>query len=125
MNDATVDVGSVFNPGNTANPIDGEAISMLGISAFVDTNWNDRMSTTIGYSMLDTDPTNGMAPSAFKHGDYALANVMFYPVKNVMFGPEIQYGRRENNSDGFTSDDFRIQFTVKYNFGHTFNFGGN
>ena len=49
---------------------------------------------------------------------------MFYPVKNVMFGPEIQWGQRENSRDGFTSDDLRFQFTVKYNFGHTFTFGG-
>jgi hypothetical protein len=50
---------------------------------------------------------------------------MFYPVKNVMFGPEIQWGKRHNARDGFTSDDFRVQFSVKYNFGQTFKFGGN
>ena len=31
-------------------------------------------------------------------------------------GPEIQWGKRENFRDGFTSDDFRIQFSFKYNF---------
>jgi hypothetical protein len=49
---------------------------------------------------------------------------MFYPTKNVMFGPEIQWGERENARDGFTSDDLRVQFTVKYNFGQQFKFGG-
>ena len=34
----------------------------------------------------------------------------------VFLGPEIQWGKRENFSDGFTSDDFRIQFSAKYNF---------
>jgi hypothetical protein len=33
-----------------------------------------------------------------------------------MLGPELQWGKRENFTDGFTSDDFRIQFSVKYNF---------
>jgi hypothetical protein len=33
-----------------------------------------------------------------------------------MLGPEIQWGKRENFRDGFTSDDFRIQFSAKYNF---------
>ena len=35
-----------------------------------------------------------------------------------MLGPELQWGQRENNSDGFTSDDFRVQFSAKYNFKH-------
>ena len=37
-------------------------------------------------------------------------------MKNVMMGLEGQYGKRENYKDGFTSDDFRIQFSAKYNF---------
>ena len=122
MNDAPVDVGSVPTT-DPAHPVDGKALPILGLTFFVDTNWNEGMSTTIGYSMTDIDNSSGQAASAYKHGDYALANVMFYPVKNVMFGPEIQYGRRENNSDGFSSDDLRIQFTAKYNFSHTL--GGN
>jgi len=36
-----------------------------------------------------------------------------------MFGPELQWGKRENQN-GFTSDDVRIQFSVKYNFATTF-----
>ena len=37
-------------------------------------------------------------------------------------GGEFQYGRRENFSDGFTSDDMRIQFSFRYNF--LFSVGG-
>ena len=33
-----------------------------------------------------------------------------------MVGGELQYGRRENFTDGFSADDFRIQFSFKYNF---------
>jgi hypothetical protein len=33
-----------------------------------------------------------------------------------MLGPEVQWGKRENFRDGFSSDDFRIQFSAKYNF---------
>ena len=36
-----------------------------------------------------------------------------------MYGPELQWGRRENNSDGWSVDDFRVQFSAKFNFGHT------
>lgn len=124
MNDAPADVGPVAT-GDPTRSLKGEPLPMLGITAFVDTNWNDKMSTTIGYSRLDIDTTSGQAADAFETGQYALANVMFYPVKNVMFGPEIQWGKRENARDGFSSDDLRIQFSVKYNFGQTFKFGGN
>jgi hypothetical protein len=124
MNDAPADVGPEIT-GDPTRSLEGEPLPMLGISAFVDTNWNERMSTTIGYSRLDIDTTDGQSASAFETGEYALANVMFYPVKNVMFGPEIQWGKRHNARDGFTSDDFRVQFSVKYNFGQTFKFGGN
>jgi len=33
-----------------------------------------------------------------------------------MMGAEFQWARRENNADGFTSEDYRIQFSAKYNF---------
>jgi hypothetical protein len=122
MNDAPVDIGPKAT-GVPARPLEGEALPLLGIVAFLDFNWSETMTSTIGYSMLDIDNSSGQTPDAFKHGDYALANVMFYPVKNVMFGPELQYIKRENFSDGFSSDDFRIQFSFKYSFSKTF--GGN
>jgi hypothetical protein len=53
----------------------------------------------------------------YKTGQYALANILFYPVKNLMFGPEVQWGQRKNNSDGWSVNDLRVQFSVKYNFG--------
>jgi hypothetical protein len=118
MNDATVDVA----PQTDGATIVGKAIPMTGIVAFLDWQWNEKWSSTIGYSMLDTDPTDLQAPDAFKKGQYGLGNLMFYPVKGVMMGGELQWGDRENK-DGYTSDDFRVQFSAKYNFSGTF--GGN
>lgn len=123
MNDAPADLGVRNNFSDPVRPIEGELLPVLGLVAFLDINWSEKVTSTIGYSMLDIDNSDGQTPAAFKRGDYALANVLFYPVKNVMFGPEVQWGRRENFSDGFSSDDVRIQFSVKYNFSHTF--GGN
>ncbi len=37
-----------------------------------------------------------------------------------MSGIELQWGRRENNSDGFESDIFKVQFSFKYNFAKSF-----
>jgi len=77
------------------------------------------MTSTFGYSRVDIDNSNLQAADAFKTGEYALANILFHPVENVMFGPEFQWGRRENNTDGFSVDDLRLQFSAKINFGHS------
>ena len=118
MNDAPVDVGAKLNPGNTRTPIDGEPLPLLGLVAFIDHTWSTKASSAIGWSMLDIDNSDGQADNAFSKGNYALANIMFYPAKNVMFGPEIQWGDRTNFRDGFKSDELRFQFSVKYNFSH-------
>jgi outer membrane DcaP-like protein len=115
-NDAPVDVGIELNPGNALTPIVGKALPILGIVAFLDLNWNSNWTSTVGYSLVDIDNSDGQSPSAFKKGQYALANLLYYPTPTVFLGPEIQWGKRENFSDGFTSDDFRIQFSAKYNF---------
>jgi len=115
-NDAPVDVGIENNFSNPRTPVVGKALPILGIVAFLDSNWTSRWSTTVGYSMTDIDNSDGQAGDAYKKGQYALANVMYYPAANVMLGPEIQWGKRENFRDGFTSDDVRIQFSAKYNF---------
>ena len=116
MNDAPVDVGIENNLSNPITPVVGKALPLFGAVAFLDLNWNSKWTSTAGYSYLDIDNSNGQAPDAFKRGHYALANLLYYPTTNVFLGPEIQWGKRENFKDGFTSDDVRIQFSVKYNF---------
>jgi hypothetical protein len=119
LNDAPVDVAV---EDTTATTFEGKALPILGVSAFVDINWNERWSSTAGYSMVDIDNSAGQRTDAFKTGHYALGNLMYYPVKNVMAGVEVQWGDRENKG-GFTSDDVRIQFTAKYNFSVMFGGG--
>jgi len=119
MNDAPVDIGIARNPGNTVSPIKGVAIPILGIVAFLDHGWSDTWSSTVGYSLTDHDNTEGQTPDAYRRGHYALVNLLYTPVPNVMMGGEFQWGRRENFSDGFTSDGVKIQFSFKYNFSHT------
>jgi len=120
MNDAPVDIGLEDNPGSAVTPVKGKPLPVLGIVAFYDRTWNDKMTSTFGYSRVDISNSNLQTADAFATGQYALANILFYPVKDVMFGPELQWGRRENNTDGFSVNDMRIQFSVKYNFGKTF-----
>ena len=117
MNDAPVDVGIELTPGgDPRRPITGVALPMWSLVAFLDHNWNKSFSTAVGYSMLDIDNSNGQAPNAFRRGHYGLFNLLYYPAERVMIGGEFQWGRRENFLDGFVSDDFRIQFSFRYNF---------
>jgi hypothetical protein len=118
MNDSPADIGVVNDFGNAVSPIKGEALPIIGLVAFVDHTWNDRYSSSFGYSMTDTDNSEGQAPNAYKTGHYALGNLLYTPVPNVMMGGELQWGRRVNFSDGFHSDGFKLQFSFKYNFSY-------
>lgn len=116
MNDAPADVGVVNNPTNPVTPLLGKALPMLGLVAFLDHTWNDKFTSTIGYSRLDIENSNGQAADAFRVGQYALTNVLYAPAKGVILGPEFQWGQRANNSDGWVANDYRVQFSFKYNF---------
>jgi outer membrane DcaP-like protein len=118
MNDSPVDVGVQNNPGNPVTPVVGKAVPIVAIVAFVDHTWNAQYTSTFGYSWQDNDNTDGQAPNAFKTGHYALGNLLFSPVQNVLLGGELQWGRRVNFSDGFQSDGFKFQFSFKYNFSY-------
>ena len=54
----------------------------------------------------------------FQFGQYALGNLLYTPVTNAMVGGELQWGRRTNFSDGFSSDGLKLQFSFKYNFSY-------
>ena len=113
MNDATADVGL------TGRSDIAEALPLLGIVAFYDHTWNDDWTSSIGYSMIDIDNSDGQAPDAFKKGQYALVNLLNHSVDNLMWGAEIQWADRENYSDGYSVDDLRFQVSVKYSFGYS------
>jgi hypothetical protein len=66
--------------------------------------------------MLNISNSSGQLDDAFHRGHYASANLLFYPVNNVMIGTEVIWGRRENFRDGFSSEDVHLQFSFKYNF---------
>ena len=122
MNDAPIDIGVENNPGNPRTPIKGVALPALGIVSFLDHNWSDKFSTAIGYSMLNIDNSNAQKPSDFHQGHYALTNLLYHPVPSVTIGSEFQWGRRVNFSDGFNDNDYRIQFSFKYDWKKGFAF---
>ena len=116
MNDAPVDIGVKNNFTNRITPLLGATLPVFGMSAFYDKTWSDKWTSTGGYSRLDITNSDGQTPAAFKNGQYALANLLYYPVPDAMMGGEFQWGKRENFSDGFSFTDSRIQFSFRYNF---------
>jgi hypothetical protein len=128
MNDATVDIG-IEDTDDPQKPIKGVAIPLFGAVAFLEHNWSEKFASAIGYSMLNMDNTNGQDFDAFKMGNYAIANLIYYPVQDVMMVAELQYGDRDNfnNLDDEadypdeylkTADILKVQFSFKYNFSH-------
>jgi hypothetical protein len=121
MNDAPADVGTVNNLSDPHKPVLGKALPVLGISAYFDLNWSSKFTTAIGYSRVDIWNTSGQAANAFGSGQYASTNILYYPVKGALFGPEFLWGYRDNKQ-GWHVPDYRIQFSAKYSF--DFRIGG-
>jgi hypothetical protein len=117
MNDAPLDIGVKDNFNNPKTPLLGVPLPVLGIVAYLDHTWNDQFTSAIGYSQVHIYNSNGQLPSDFKLGQYASANLLYYPVPSLMVGVEGIWGQRQNNSDGFTSSDFRLQFSGKFTYG--------
>lgn len=116
MNDAPVDIAAEPNFGDPIRPIKGKALPLKSWVAYLDHNWSDRWTSSLGYSQLAIDNTVLQNPEAFHRGQYATANLLFLPTENVMYGGELQWGRRTNFNDGFHSNDYRAQFSFRYNF---------
>ena len=117
MNDGGMDLAPMASPSPTSPlpALAARAVPLRGITAYYDHYWSDRWSSSIGYSFTEVSNTNFQAPDAFHKGQYASANLLMYPVANVMMGVELLWGKRTDN-DGTTGDDVRYQFSVKYNF---------
>ncbi len=120
MNDATVDGGLTNNPDD---PVD--LLPVYGFVAFLDHSWSKELATSIGYSRIQINNSDAQTDDAFHIGQYALVNLLYSPSPNVMMGPELQWGRRENKVDGGmdlsgntvkSKNDFRVQFSAKYSF---------
>jgi hypothetical protein len=92
-----------------------ETVPILGISTYYDHFWNDQWSTSVGWSMIDLDTSDGQAQTEFKRGQIAQINLLHYPMDHVMLGTEFIWGQREDIS-GNIGSDYRIQFSLKVDF---------
>ena len=117
MNDGGMDLAprATYTGGKLVD-LEAEAVPLTGILAYYDHYWNDRWSSSIGYSFTEVDNTNFQDGDTFNKGEYASTNLLYYPADNLMFGAELLWGKKTTN-DGASDDDVRFQFTAKYSFG--------
>jgi hypothetical protein len=108
MNDGGVDLAPDAS-------LRAETVKSVGWFVYYDRSWNDKWSSSIGYSEHRQSNTDGQLDDAFKKGSYGSVNLLYYPVKNVTTGAELLWGQRENK-DGATGEDNRIQFSAKFKF---------
>ncbi len=120
MNDAPVDVGIATNPPGSRIPIKGVALPVLGVVSFLDHTWNQHFTSSVGYSLVDIQNSNAQLPSDYHQGDYAVGNLLYHPIPRVTMGGEFQFGRRVNFSDGFNVNDYRMQFSFKFDWDKAF-----
>ena len=111
MNDGGTDLAA---DGTLTRPV-AAAVPLLGMIAYFDHYWSERWSSSLGYSRTQVDNTDLQTGSAFRTGQYASGNLLYYPTKNVFMGGEVLWGQREDNG-GDKGDDFRFQFSVHYGF---------
>jgi hypothetical protein len=120
FNDAPIDVAVASDPGSTrTGGIKGEALPITGVTAFVDHTWNEKFSSTLGYSQNVVDNSDLQAASAFHLGQYALGNLLYTPDPKVTMGAEVGWEKRFNNADGFSVDNWVLHISMKYNFSGT------
>lgn len=115
-------IGNYMNDGGSDLVVvddKAETLPLLGLVAFYDHYWNDSWSSSLGYSFTRIDNHDAQADNSFKKGEYALANLLWYPWKNTMFGVEYLYGQREDK-DGANGKDNRLQFSFKFSFDKSF-----
>ncbi len=111
MNDGGTDLAA---DGTLADP-KAKAVPLQGYIAYLDHYWNERFSTSLGYSTTRVNNTSLQDDSAFKSGEYASINLLYYPTKNVFFGAEGLWGRRTDKG-GATGEDRRVQVSAHYSF---------
>jgi len=122
MNDAPIDIGAQNNFSNPISPVKGVRLPVTGVVVFLDHNWSDKFSTATGYSMVNIDNSNAELASDYHQGHYALTNLLYHPVKSVTMGGEFQFGRRVNYKDGFNVNDYKMQFSFRYDWSKGFGF---
>jgi len=110
FNDGGVDLAPAGGIGQGA-----QLVKSIGMMLYYDHQWTGMWSSSIGYSEHHQNNTGGQANNAFKQGSYASTNLLYTPAKNVLWGTEFLWGKKDQK-DGQSASDTRVQFTGQFKF---------
>jgi len=116
MNDAPTDIGIQNDFSNPTAPVKGVPLALFSFSSYLDHRWSNLFSSSLGYSAIFTENSDGQANDAFRQGHYASINLLYYPIANLMAGIELQWIHRKNYNDGWESSATKVQFSFRYSF---------
>ena len=112
FNDGGTDLAPVLRQDLT---VEASAAEIYGLMAYIDQQWTDQVSSSIGASRTRLNNTNFQTGDAFRTGDYASVNLLYKPLENLLVGGELLYGRREDRN-GESGSDTRFQLSIRYSF---------
>lgn len=116
MNDAPTDIAIQKDLSNPDAPVKGVPLGIFSFSAYLNHQWNEKFSSSLGFSMVNTTNSNGQNADVFKMGHYSSANLLYYPIPNVTAGVEVIWINRENYNDGWVTSATKAQLTFRYSF---------
>jgi hypothetical protein len=96
--------------------LDAAAVPTLGWLLYYNRTWNERWTSSAGYSEHVQYNIGGQSASSFAQGSYANINILYHPVPEMFVGPEFIWGKRKNNDSNGKSDS-RVQLSFHYDFG--------
>ncbi len=120
MNDAPTDIGIQNDFDNLNSPVKGVALPLFTFSTYLNHRWNEKLTSSVGYSAITIQNSDGQNADAFHMGKYASTNLLYYPDPNIMVGLELIWINRENYNDNWKTSATKIQFSFRYSFIHSF-----
>lgn len=101
---------------------DLEALPVMGAFAFLNHDWSDQLSSSIGYGILDVDnsndqvnPANNATYATFQRSNFSVVNVLYQVSAPLQVGTELQWGDFKD-VNGNKGDNLRWQSSVIYRF---------
>ena len=92
-----------------------KTIGIFGFYGGIQHFWSDRFRSNLVYGYVNSDNPGFVSGDTFDNTNYAAADFIWTPYKNLDVGVEYLWGRRENK-DGAAGNDNRFLFSSRFVF---------